>query len=1179
MRAAWLAALAGAVLALAGSLGSTAAATPEPVKVRAAAHQGFGRLVFEWPAPIAVDSRRRGERLTLRFARPFAADLGPVLDALGDYLVGAEPGADAREVVLRLAPEVTTRLDIEDDRIVVVDLMPAAATDGPLALRTGVHDGFLRIVLDWSEPIEFAAEADGRRLRLRFERAARIDAAAIADRCRTLLAAANASQGDRRSELRLTLRAGVRAQVAKVEGRQVVIDLYEPARAPPATATPTIVPAEAPRPPQLTPPASVPPRPGPPMPPPAKPAPPGPTLADAAPGDPALPEPAAPPPEAEASPLALKIAAAEVEGGVALDFVWSGPTAAAFLLRAGYLWSVFAPLATPTEPPLLPSLASPAPSWLGPGERVDAAGGMALRFPLRRPLAARVERTEDRWRIVLGAGAKPPQAAQLEHLPAPRRLRIVTGEAARLVRVTDPEVGDRLDFWPLRTPGLGQPRAQRLVDLELLATAQGLAWRARADGLRVEAIDGAVELLAPEGLRLSAGSIASPAPPAHAAEPTAVPPPRPPAERPAEPTSEPGVADSAVASSAEPSPTERAESSGEVAAHPAPTTPEPTTPEPTRPPSTDRPASVASEQAAPAARHQAAAVAPVAAEVAAPLGLARFAPATRDSLADRRVFWQRRVLNAAAGDRPAALLDLARFFLAHALAAEALAVLGVVAEPADAPDSGQLERARQGLTGAAQLLMDRPDEAAAGLEAPALDGDPEVALWRAVLDGARADWPRAAQELERSERTLDGYPAPLQLRLGLPAVRIAIEAGNQDAATGLLGRLKALKLGPSERARVAFVDGLASARRGAIDDADRIWGALEQNQDDPTRIDAGYARVQMLLDAGRLTPAEALAKLLAARPHWRPHPREPAMLDGLARLYLRTGEPSQALRSWRELLSHFPDAPDRARIVKAMRDSLVATLLPADGAGIGALRAYALYREFPELVPDGALGDRLHRRLAAQLASLDLIEPAAGLVGPLIEHLKGPDKAETGAYLAELWLRAPDPAAALAALDHSEVEGDLPQPLTAQRRMLRARALAAQDQPAAALALLADGADLPQRRLRAEILWQTRDWPQLIGALEDLLPARADPGAPLTEADQDLVIRLALAYARQGQAQALRELRARFAEAMHGQAGEPAFLMATLTPGRPGQPEAALAAAAEHLDRVRTYLGASGATK
>jgi hypothetical protein len=1004
-------------------------------------------------------------------------------------------------------------------------------------VRTGVHEGFLRIVFDWPRPVDFIAEADGQRLRVSFGAVAPIDAAMIGARLGAVLDAASASESDGRSELRLLLKPGVWPQVYELEDRLVVIDLYQPSHAPPTDGSLAMLPGPAPLP--------------------ANPAPPRSTTSrtvqpEAATAAAELPAPA--PAKAEASPLTLGIKAAKVERGVALDFVWSRPTAAAFLLRAGYLWSVFAPLVAPGEV-ALPSLESPAPGWLGPGERVDAAGGTALRFPLRRPVAARIEGGGARWRVILGATAAPPQAARLERLADPSRLRIITGEPARLVRLTDPEVGDRLEVWPLLTPGLGQPRPQQLVDFELLATAQGLAWRRTADQLRAEAVDGAVELQTPEGLRLSASTPASGGPYANGTGPAAERAAAPPAERPAESTGQPQLAVSAAPPPAEASPTKQAAPAIGAAELGA---------------SSPGPGASATVESAPMADRKAGLASPTG-SVSPLLGLARFAPATTGSLPGQREFWRQRVVSAAGRDRPAAQLDLARFFLAHALGAEALAVLGAT-EPGEPAAEPALELARRSLIGAAQLLMDRPDEAAAGLEAPALGADPEAALWRAVLAGTRADWPRAAQELARSGAILDDYPLSLQFRLGLPAARIAIEADNQEEASRRLGRLQALDLGPAERDRVAFVEGLAHARLGAIDDADAIWRRLERSQDRETRIEAGFARVQMLLDAGRLSPADGLARLVATRPLWRPDPQERAMLDALARLYLQNDEPAAALHVWQEVLSHFPDAPDAARIAQAMRDSFVAALLPADGGGLGALRAYALYSDFPKLVPDGALGDRLRRRLADQLAGLDLVEQAASVLDPLLDHLKTPAKAETGAWLAELWLRAPDPTAALAALDRTETGDDLPPPLIVQRRTLRARALAASGQSAVALALLEGGADQAERRLRVEIPWDQRDWSRLVGALEDLLPAGTGANGPLAEADQNLVTRLAIAYAHQGQAQALDGLRQRFGEAMRGQPGEPAFLIATLAPARAAALEPALAAADQRLTRARAYL-------
>ena len=104
-----------------------------------------------------------------------------------------------------------------------------------------------------------------------------------------------------------------------------------------------------------------------------------------------------------------------------------------------------------------------------------------------------------------------------------------------------------------------------------------------------------------------------------------------------------------------------------------------------------------------------------------------------------------------------------------------------------------------------------------------------------------------------------------------------------------------------------------------------------------------------------------------------------------------------------------------------------------------------------------------------------------------------------------------------------------------------------------------------------------RDWRQLAAALEGLLGRRTDVAAALSAEDQELVLRLAVAYAQQTTTTRLGRLRARFGPAMRGEAGEPAFLMATMAPGRAATPEGALAVAAEHLARVQSYLDAAPA--
>ncbi len=58
----------------------------DPVKVRAAIHDGYGRLVFNWPRPVPYTAAIEGNQLVLRFGRPIEADVGPAVRALRAYI-------------------------------------------------------------------------------------------------------------------------------------------------------------------------------------------------------------------------------------------------------------------------------------------------------------------------------------------------------------------------------------------------------------------------------------------------------------------------------------------------------------------------------------------------------------------------------------------------------------------------------------------------------------------------------------------------------------------------------------------------------------------------------------------------------------------------------------------------------------------------------------------------------------------------------------------------------------------------------------------------------------------------------------------------------------------------------------------------------------------------------------
>jgi hypothetical protein len=162
-------------------------------------------------------------------------------------------------------------------------------------------------------------------------------------------------------------------------------------------------------------------------------------------------------------------------------------------------------------------------------------------------------------------------------------------------------------------------------------------------------------------------------------------------------------------------------------------------------------------------------------------------------------------------------------------------------------------------------------------------------------------------------------------------------------------------------------------------------------------------------------------------------------------------------------------------------------------------------------------------------------------------------------------------------LAQSHVGGGVPAELRARRRRLQATALAKRNRPRDALGVLERDPSRAAQHLRAAILWQSHDWPRFIASVEPLLADRVGAEAPLTKAEQELVIKLAVAHVQRGEVQQLARLRARFGPKMQGEAGEAAFLMATLTSKPTAEPDALLTDAADHLARIRAFRAATPA--
>lgn len=204
---------------------------------------------------------------------------------------------------------------------------------------------------------------------------------------------------------------------------------------------------------------------------------------------------------------AVTISAEARPEGLELRLDGAAPIPAAVFQRGGVLWVLVA--GGHGEIAVGPSLERPDVAvWLTPIASEPAGRRHMLRLALRRSVEVEVETAAAGWRIHLrpADGGPPPAEADDRFARSVERGALAADADGELLEVLDPATGERLGVLLSATAGLRQTTPVRLVDLELLPSAQGLVWRPLADGVTASLDAGRLILLRPGGLRLSHGT-------------------------------------------------------------------------------------------------------------------------------------------------------------------------------------------------------------------------------------------------------------------------------------------------------------------------------------------------------------------------------------------------------------------------------------------------------------------------------------------------------------------------------------------------------------------------------------------------------------------------------------------------------------------------------------------------
>ncbi|MCC6471170.1 MAG: hypothetical protein IT563_22840 [Alphaproteobacteria bacterium] len=508
--------------------------------------------------------------------------------------------------------------------------------------------------------------------------------------------------------------------------------------------------------------------------------------------------------------------------------------------------------------------------------------------------------------------------------------------------------------------------------------------------------------------------------------------------------------------------------------------------------------------------------------------------------------------NAPPETRTTARLENARFYFAHLMPQDALGAIERIEADGD-PEATSAEF--RALKGAALVLSRRGADAEAILADPRLADNREAQLWRAAAAAQRGNFAQAHPLFTAAGAPPQTYPATLRQDLGLKAIEAAIVAGDPKLGSSLADALGGqIKDGPS-RGQLDYLRGRALADLGKRADAVKLWTEVVARRELPSWPRAEMALIESGLAAKTLKPLAAIERLEKLRYVWRGDELERRVLSLLAQLNLEVGNSAAGLSTYRDLAATYPESGEARGAADAMTKAFTRLFVDGESESMPPLKALTLYDQFRELTPSGAKGDAVIRNLADRLASIDLLDRASELLEDLVKNrLTGDAKAEGGARLAAIRLQNGQAAAAIEALDSSNVD-TISDPLKRERARTRAQALVALDKPEDALTLIAADDGDPADRLRQDIYWKQADWPQAAKVAarraERLAPPAGDKPAKPSDEAATAIMNAAVATSLAGDKKALAALRERYAKAMDQTAQRSAFRLIANGSGSP----------------------------
>lgn len=494
------------------------------------------------------------------------------------------------------------------------------------------------------------------------------------------------------------------------------------------------------------------------------------------------------------------------------------------------------------------------------------------------------------------------------------------------------------------------------------------------------------------------------------------------------------------------------------------------------------------------------------------------------------------------GDRRGPRMDLARFYLAHGLAQEALAMMHLAAE-----DDPAIERDASFnlMLGAAQMLAGRPKVAEKHLGRPALRNSPDAAVWQTIASASLSKWNEARLAFPRGSAVIGNYPIAIENEFNLSAAETLVEANDFGEASQVLAEVDPSVVSPAQAARYDLLRGRIADASGRSREALTSFDLVQRSIDRPHAAEAAYRSLRIRYRDGEISTGEAIEQLAGLAASWRGDETELKTLRLLSKLYVKQGNYRAAFENMKAAVLADPDSPTTRLLQEDMNAVFASLYLDGKADDLDTIEALALFYDFRELTPVGRRGDEMVRHLASRLISVDLLDQAAELLQHQVDNrLKGAARAQIAADLGVVHLMNGKPTESLRVLNRTR-QAQLPRTLTRQRNIVEARALTESGRPDLALEIVRNMRGEDVERLRADTFWAAGRWRDAGEQLEEMSGGRWGDNVPLSERERSDVLRAAVAYSLAEDQFSLDRLRTKFAPKMADSPQGAAFEVAT----------------------------------